>query len=86
MYLGLYQRSVRCKTPYIGIPAQARTETASHLFSASIQKDQGGEGWETKKEQEEAKIRGTVKRDVGPTDAVATGWRGEYNSNNWTTH
>lgn len=42
-YLRLHQRSPWCKTPYIGIPAL--TETASRLFSASIQKDQRGEGW-----------------------------------------
>lgn len=75
MYLQLYQRSVWCKTPYIGIPAQERWLKQPPVYSQPpfrrIREGRAGERGETKKEQREAKIRGTVKRDVGQNDALS---------------
>lgn len=79
MYLQLYQHSVWCKTPYIGIPAQELLLKQPAIYSQPpfrrLREGRAGERGETKKEREKAKIRGTVKRDVGQIDALSP-WDG----------
>lgn len=72
VYLWLHQCSTWCKTPYIGIPAQELWLKQPPVYSQppfrKIREGRAGERGETKKEWGGAKIRGTVKRDVGLTD------------------
>lgn len=76
MYLRLCQRSAWCKTPYIGIPAQVLWLKQPPIYSQPlfwrIREGRAGERGETKKEWAEAKIRGTVQRDMGQT---VTQWK-----------